>query len=270
MPKTQNERLAITAKNQNEQIAEIESREVTRDSHVAFQNGLNFILGTMPLHVWPMNIKNFSSGIDYVEDITNRRMHLNPIGITQTTVNSIKVATFDGSTSIAVGASMQVYSMTSNQSIAAWVRKPTGHEGFIGGAYTDSSLSTGRTWGVSLGSGNALNFYECPGDGNLDQYASTLTAKNDQWSFVVAARDTGANVIRYFIDGEYETVTRGTGSSAVYEWYTTLGAIILRSTEALSKQLNGELSVVAMWDFALSENEMRAIYNIMKPAYLYG
>jgi hypothetical protein len=96
-----------------------------------------------------------------------------------------------------------------------------------------------------------------------DQYG-TSTVNDGNWHHAVAV--VTATTQKIYVDGVLETTTSNAYSAGTNFSFATIG----RRANAAQRFFNGNIDEVAIWDSALTANEVKSIYNDGKPVDLSG
>ena len=137
------------------------------------------------------------------------------------------------------------------RTFTAWVKPSDDHNTGGGIITTGTGDCTAKMFGIGR-SGGRLFFW-----GGCKDWHSTLNVPKDQWSFI-AVRYNGSK-IRAYVNGEWEETTLNGFNTQISEFY--IGGETTNNGSSFRNYFRGGIDEVAVWNEALSDNEIIAIYN---------
>ena len=137
------------------------------------------------------------------------------------------------------------------RTITAWVRPSDDHN--TGGGILTSGTGdcTGKMFGIGR-SGTKLFFW-----GGCKDWTSNLVIPKNEWSFI-AIRYNGSK-IRAYVNGDWEETTLNGFNTQMSELF--IGGETTNNGASFRNYFRGDIDEVAIWNEALSSNEILALYN---------
>lgn len=164
---------------------------------------------------------------------------------TWVTGKSGKGLSFDGNDYVWLGN--QSILSPNNITISSWFK-----------VNADGTIIRNRTYGYNLRtSGNKVvaGLYE--NSNNQIQISSTMNINDNKWH--QATMTYNGTALKLYIDGVYNNSTNGTGTNAIY--YVEKAIAIGRDADNPSNHFNGLIDEVKIYNYALSEDEIKQDYN---------
>ena len=151
---------------------------------------------------------------------------------------------FDGSNGQYISFPQQ--SGLTDLSIALWIKRDS-----LG---SSQHLITGPSAGTNQDTfiivSDKLTFYHC---GSIIQSSSTI---DTEWHHVAVTRDYSANVVNFYIDGEFDSSGSCTTPTKTYDLHT-----IGSEGNSYTQTFNGTIDEVMIFNRALTAEQISALYN---------
>jgi len=156
--------------------------------------------------------------------------------------------------------------------VSFWIKTSpsTGEEAIIG---SFNSGSTDLAYRLTINSDNELQIYTRATNVNrVDGYIDFSDYTNDVWHHVVVVLEWDTNNIDMYVNDDSKTITyinqESPTSSADFDFDLVIGAVNARGT--ITSFYNGLIDEVAIWDRALSSDEVSTLYDIQKDGFESG
>lgn len=148
---------------------------------------------------------------------------------------------------------------TDSFTVEAWVRGSASCDGntVILGKPGDGSSSAAWWLGCSEGSNTAV-FYVCDSAGNSFSVKGRKSLTDGQWHHLAGVRDSAANELRLYVDGDRTVTSAGFGGHFTNHSNLQFGAFDNRH------YLNARVDEAALYLRAVSESELRGHYYLAR------
>lgn len=186
---------------------------------------------------------------------TNSAVSANSVGFAPGTVG--QAFSFNGSNQFLAVAGSHYFG--GNRTIEAWIY-PGANPGIGGPIVTAGAAGQADFWGIA-GTGLGLLANELYIDHwqHAGYYRSFLSVPSNRWSHVAMVYDASSPNVTFYLNGVASSPSGGALYSSDLSTFTIAGNAVGGTTTKPS--LNGLVDEVAVYDRALSSNEIQAIYN---------
>ncbi len=172
-----------------------------------------------------------------------------------------KAASFDGTKGLVTGAQLPRYAFTNkNLSWAMWFKSSSAATQSLFGSY----CGYGHLQSKLQLSGGRLQFYVDPASaGAAEVFSSSSSLNNGQWHHVVAVRHADTGSMQLFVDGVLDAQTSGSalgGDVTCGKFAIGMSGISFPA----SNGFRGDLDGVALYDRALSSDEISHLFSTMR------
>lgn len=201
---------------------------------------------------WPMNEAAWDGTANEIRDQSGTGAHGNLTGSADTATGKVnRCAAFVDSSWVTIGAGHAALAINGDLTVAAWIKTSNSTRTAMM-IFDDGGLAATTNYGLKVASGILIYAH---GNGVAEEVETSATGvATGNWIHVVAVCDS--QTTRFYFDGE-------AGATSVM----TVDNIASGTSRRISSNNNaidnfdGEIDEVALWNRALTANEVKEMYN---------